>query len=182
MSNLTFNLSKVLILCFPNWSTNIIDAMYFMGNSPIQAVHFCKDLGVNVSSDLSWSQHHNNIISRAYRQLSLVHCTFSMTASVKKKLLCLSLVKSQLTYCLQLWRQLFIKNIAALETIQRRATKYILTDYSSNYKARLATLGMLPLIVLLWISWHMLLGTVHVSCLKKSNSHFPGLHCVTFSS
>ena len=61
-------------------------------------------------------------------------------------MLCLSLVRLQLTYsCSQLWRSHFIKDMTALEKVQDRATKTILNDYFSNYKARLATLGMFPL-------------------------------------
>ncbi len=36
-----------------------------------------------------------------------------------------------------------------LETIQRRATKFILNDYSSDYKSRLTKLNMLPLMMTL---------------------------------
>ena len=87
------------------------------------------------------------IISKAYRQLGLIRRTFSIYVSVKaKKLLYLSLVRSQLTYCSQLWTpQFIIKDIVALEKVRRRVTKYILNDYSSNYKARLETIGLLPL-------------------------------------
>jgi len=38
-----------------------------------------------------------------------------------------------------------MKDIMSLERVQRRATKFILNDYSSNYKYRLVKLGMLPL-------------------------------------
>ena len=52
------------------------------------------------SSDLSWSQHYSVITSRAYCQLGLICCCFSSYIAVKaKKLLYLSIVQSQLTYC-----------------------------------------------------------------------------------
>ena len=35
--------------------------------------------------------------------------------------------------------------IDTLERVQRRAIKFILSDYTSNYKTRLMYLGMLPL-------------------------------------
>jgi len=38
-----------------------------------------------------------------------------------------------------------IKDIFILERVQRRATKYILSNYSSSYKTRLAQLNLLPL-------------------------------------
>ena len=57
----------------------------------------------------------------------------------------ITLVQSHLTYCSQLWRPRFLKDIAHLERIQRKSTKYILGDYASNYKERLTTLNLLPL-------------------------------------
>ena len=39
----------------------------------------------------------------------------------------------------------FPRTIDSLERVQRRATKFILSDYTSNYKTRLMQLGMLPL-------------------------------------
>ena len=60
-------------------------------------------------------------------------------------MLYLSLVRSHLTYCCQLWRLHFLKDIANLEHIQRRATKHILNKYTTNYKDRLIALKLLPL-------------------------------------
>ena len=38
-----------------------------------------------------------------------------------------------------------MKDIMSLECMQWRATRFILNDYSSNYKYHLVKLGMLPL-------------------------------------
>ena len=54
----------------------------------------------------------------------------------------LTLDRSQLLYCSQVWRPTLI---VLLEKIQRRAAKYILADYDSNYKSIIA-LDLLPLI------------------------------------
>ena len=40
---------------------------------------------------------------------------------------------------------ILVEDIALLERVQRRVTKFILSDYTSNYKDRLIQLGMLPL-------------------------------------
>ena len=59
--------------------------------------------------------------------------------SVKKRLH-LSVICSKLLYCSQFWRPHLKKDIMLLERVQRGATKYILGNYTSNYKDRLLSL------------------------------------------
>ena len=104
-----------------------------------------RDLGIIMSHDLSWKNHHDFILSKAYRFLGLLRRTFStVDCNQAKKILYLSLVRSQLMYCSPIWRPQFLKDIQRFENIQRRATKFITNDYSSSYKSRLVSLHMLP--------------------------------------
>ena len=61
----------------------------------------------------------------------------------------ISLVRSQLLYGSQIWRPLHLKDTNPIESVQRRATKYILNDYISDYRSRLVKLNLLPLTMLL---------------------------------
>ena len=178
-SKLSFNLSKTLMLHFTNRSTNIIDATYSLDGSLIQSVTSCKDLSVTVSSDLSWTQHYNNITAKAYHQLGLIRRTFNSSISVNAmKLLYISLVRSQLTYCSQIWRPQLIRDIKALEKVQRRATKFVLNDFTSDYKTRLTRLGLLPLMYY----FEYLDITFLLTCLKEPDSNFPIFNYIKFSS
>ena len=47
-------------------------------------------------------------------------------------------------YCSPIWRPNLIYDITALERVQIRATKYVLNDFSSDYKFRLISLQILP--------------------------------------
>ena len=45
--------------------------------------------------------------------------------------------------------QIIILGLSSIESVQRRATKYILNDYISDYRSRLVKLNLLPLTMLL---------------------------------
>ena len=108
-----------------------------------------KDLGLVLSEDLSWNKHYTFIIARAYKILGLIRRTFSSSHHPPTVLkLYISLVRSQLMYCTQLWRPYLLKDIDNIERIQRRATKFILRDYASGYRSRLIKLKLLPLMYL----------------------------------
>uniref|UniRef100_A0A1X7TL42 Uncharacterized protein n=1 Tax=Amphimedon queenslandica TaxID=400682 RepID=A0A1X7TL42_AMPQE len=56
-----------------------------------------------------------------------------------------ALVLPILNYCSPVWRPSLIRDIISLERLQRRATKYILFDFQMDYKSRLETLELVPL-------------------------------------
>ena len=64
-----------------------------------------------------------------------------------RKLLYITLVRSQLEYTSNLWSPYTIKERALIENVQRRATKLILNHYDRDisYKDRLLKLHLLPL-------------------------------------
>ena len=68
-------------------------------------------------------------------------------------ILYISLVRSQLLYCSPLWRPYLISDIGQLESVQRRATRYISKCSShNNYKERLTDINLLPLMMIYEIS------------------------------
>ena len=118
---------------------------YYISGTTITHTNTYKDLGLVISENLSWTDHYDNIIARAYKILGLIRRTFSIFHYPSAKIkLYTSLVRSQLTYCTQLWRPYLIKDILNIERVQRRATKFILNDYDSDYKSRLLQLKLLP--------------------------------------
>ena len=115
---------------------------YQIGNMEVKSTTSHRDLGINVTNSFSWSDHCNTILcQKAYRSLHLLRRTISGT----KRRLYVSLVRSNLTYCSQLWRPYLLKDIQKIERVQRRATKYILNNYENDYKQRLIKLHLLPI-------------------------------------
>ena len=139
----------------------------------------CKDLGVITSSDLSWKNHYNYIMSKAYRMLGLLRRVFSSVTCVSsKRLLYLSLVRSHLMFCSPLWRPQFIADIKQLESVQRRATRFIVNNRHLSYKERLTNLSLLPLMMQFEVTDILFF----VKNIKNQNSCFPISDYITPSS
>ena len=150
---------------------------YTINGNPIKCLAQHKDLGVTFTSDFSRSAHYNNICTKAYQTLGLIRRTFQVNSAEAKKRLYLALVRSQLLYCSQLLRPQLIRDITALERIQRRATKYILNDYTSSYKLRLEQLHLLPLM------YHYKLQDILflIKSLKSPTDNFNIYNYITFA-
>ena len=142
---MNFNQSKCAALRIPSIG---LPPVYLLNGYSIPTTNLFKDLGVLLSGDLSRSAHINMIVTKAYKMLGLIRRCFSHTASVPvRRLLYTSLVRSHLIkfYCSVIWRPYLRRDIIVLEKLQRRVTKFILNDYTSDYKTRLSSLELLPL-------------------------------------
>ena len=115
------------------------------------------DLGVMLTPDLKWRDRYVSIMTKS-KVLGLLRRVFSSVyCPWAKKVLYVSLIRSKLLYCSPIWRPHLLTDIKALEDVQRRATKYILNNYDSNYRLRLLDLKLLPLMMVLEINDILLL-------------------------
>ena len=104
----------------------------------ISAQEIHRDLGIIMSTYLSWREHMKNILSRAYKLSILfdIHLALVTVLKPRRLILYLSLVHSQLTYCSQIWYPHLLKDIIILEKVQHHVTKYILSDFTSDYRSQ----------------------------------------------
>ena len=77
----SFNPNKCIHICI---NPKIIQS-YFLGDNIIPTRLIQNDLGVAICDNLHWSEHHNNILSKAYKMLGLVRCTFCPNVSTMTK-------------------------------------------------------------------------------------------------
>ena len=90
--NLFFNESKCSLVRFGPMSSS--SHVYSINSYEIQSDSQHKDLGVIVSSNLSWSNHIHYITTKAYKILGLLRRSFrNCSPLLSKKLLYISLVK-----------------------------------------------------------------------------------------
>jgi hypothetical protein len=104
-----------------------------------------KDLGVIVSSDLSWSPHVSTIASRARSVASWVLSAFLTRDRVTMLTLYKSLVRSHLEYCCPLWNPNKLGDIQLLEGVQRTFTSKISGVKHLDYWSRLKALNLMSL-------------------------------------
>ena len=104
-----------------------------------------RDLGINISSDLSWTPH-INIICDAARQLTAwILSVFSDRSETVMITLYQSLIRSKLEFCSPLWSPSKISDIQTLEGVQRHFTSRITGLSNLNYHERLNKLNLMSL-------------------------------------
>ena len=120
---------------------------YTLDGQPLKQVAHISDLGITVSSDLSWSRHIEITAAKANKTLGLIKriCRDIHDPTTRRFLYC-SLVKPKLEYASNVWSPNTIKYRSIIENVQRRATKFIL-NYPKDmpYPERLVETNLLPL-------------------------------------
>ena len=121
-SDLPFNPRSLSITC----KTNPVVTTYKMKGEPLEITKSERDLGVCMSTDLTWNNQVVEQSSRANKLLGYIrrNAQFIQNTSVRRALY-LTLVRPHLGYATQVWSPQSINRIARLEKVQRRA-KFIL--------------------------------------------------------
>ena len=144
---LKFNASKCKTISFTRSRHRINNQYYIHGISLEKVSSFC-DLGIMVNSSLNWNDHVNSITNKASQRLGIVKRTIGFSASEEVKKACIkTFVLPLLEYGTQLWGNCNFKSASRVEQVQRRASRYILNEYNSDYdyRTRLIKCDMLPL-------------------------------------
>ena len=145
--NIRFNTSKCKVLTVTRKKTPIASD-YNLDCTALTRVSEEKDLGVIITTTLSWDSHIHTITAKANKLLGLLKQTCPLLTGVSvRRSLYLSLVKSQLCYANQVWWPAYVTLNAQVEQVQRRASRWILRKRrdESSHKERLTLLDLLPL-------------------------------------
>ena len=103
----------------------------FMHNQELESTDTAKYLGVNISKDLSWNTHINNITASANRTLGFVKRNVQTKNKDIRTLAYNSLVHPQAEYGSAVWSPYTKENKDKIEMVQRRAARWVSNDYSS---------------------------------------------------
>ena len=178
-NHIFFKTSKCNSIRFKPNSGALDEDPYRIDNCEVSKKVSHRDLGIIFSANMSWSCHYEHIVSKAYRALGLLRHSFKCSNSITtKKALYLYIVRSYLLYCSPLWRPHQVQHVMLLERVQRRASKFILNDYSIDYKSRLIKLNLLPLMYIYELTDILFF----IKSIKTSNNSFDITEFISFSS
>ena len=147
-SDLMFNQSKCKVQTISRKRKPIM-ASYSMGNTQLDHCFQERDLGVWISSDLSWKKQVESQSTKANQILGYVkRTTKNLKSLTTRRTIYLTIVRAHLGYATQVWAPQTVEQIRKIERVQRRATKYILhLPFNSDvsYKDRLIQCNLIPL-------------------------------------
>ena len=151
-NKMIFHPSKCKALAVSNGHRPDVDFIYTISDRVIEYSNFEKDLGIHVNGKLNWTEHSEILYSRANQRLGLLKrtCSFVRNTS-KRRALYLSQVRSQFEHCPIVWRPSSKSILEKLETIQKRALKWVIDDaYVSftnicNYYKKCKEYDLLPM-------------------------------------
>ena len=145
--HLNFNESKCSVLKVSR-KRNMVQYPYRLNDSPLRLVNNVNDLGIQVTSTLDWNDHVYKICKKANKMLGLLRrCTLAFQKLETRRLLYITIVRTNFSYARQLWSPQKVELIQEMEKVQRRASKFILNlNYLSEitYKERLLSVRILP--------------------------------------
>ena len=119
---------------------------YSLDSTSLKVVSSVKDLGVMVTKDLTWSNHVRYVTAKANRMLGFIrrNCAGIINKDALK-LLYISLVRSHLFHCSQVWAPQTLMLMMEVEKAQRHASRFICKNHELSYKDRLTSLNLLPI-------------------------------------
>lgn len=123
--------------------TNSSHFSYRLSDTGLEEVKYYKYLGVYITSSLSWSLQCEEVKRKANKILCVLQRNLSSCDRAIKSRAYASLVRPIAEYASVAWSPHTAKDVSAIESIQRRAARFVFNDYSrySSVSAMLADLN-----------------------------------------
>ena len=147
---------------------------YQLHGKTLQTTRNAKYLGLNISDDLSWSKHINQITVKGNNTLKFIKSNIQTSNSKIKETAYKTYVGPLLEYSSSVWDPWQKKYIHQLEMVQHRAVRYILNDYifTSSVTEMLDKIGPPTLENRRKIASLVMLFKIHTSQVRISLPHY----------
>ena len=139
-NKMKFHPSKTKVLMVSRFNPPFIDILpfvqffYTLGNTILDYVDSEKDLGITMNKTLNFTDHACTLYNLANQRFGLLKRTCHFVHnSDKKRILYLTMVRSIFQHCPVVWRPSSSSVIKKIESIQKRAIKWINHDYTHSY-------------------------------------------------
>ena len=127
--DMEFNPSKCTVIQVTR-SKKLIPSVYTLHGHILETVSSAKYLGVNLTNDLNWSNHVQQVSSSANRSLGFLKRNIRSKNPGIRQTAYKALVRPVLEYSSPVWSPHTQQNINKLEMTQRRAARWVHNDYS----------------------------------------------------
>ena len=113
-----------------------VTSHYHLGNNLLAYADSEKDLGILINKKLNFNEHCEQILSKANQKYGLLRrtCNF-VNDTQRKRILYLTLVRSQFEHCSQIWNPQSETMLAKFEAIQKKCIKWILSEEELSYRS-----------------------------------------------
>ncbi|XP_072048265.1 uncharacterized protein [Amphiura filiformis] len=123
-----FNPSKCEVITISN-KRNCISFPYTIHNETLKKTDCAKYLGVNITSNLSWSTHVDKICKKANSTQAFLQRNIRSCPQKIKARCYTTLVRPLLEFSSAAWAPHHKSDINKLESVQRRVARFVMRDY-----------------------------------------------------
>ena len=132
-NSLKANPEKFQSMLISSHSCDADGLMIPVGNTIISSMERMKVLGITIDDKLNFSEHISNVCIKAGRQLNVLQRLKRVLDYKSRMAIYNSFVMSNFNYCPIVWMFTSKKSLEKIENIQKRALRFVLNDYQSNY-------------------------------------------------
>ncbi len=133
-NKMKFHFDKCKVLSISRSQPPLSPFIYNLGTVPLKYTDCEKDLGVDITPKLLWNSQCDRIYSKACQQLGIVKRNGHIVVDIKcRRALYLTLVRSQFENCSIVWRPTTKSLCNKLESLQKRAIKWIFSEENRSY-------------------------------------------------
>ena len=138
---------KFQAIIFDKKKSNLTNIPLTIDNQTIKSVPSVELLGIHLDDKLNFNLHISNICGLAAKQLNALIRLKSYLNFNAKRVLINSYIISNFNYCPLVWIFSTAKSLNKIESLQKRALRFLYNDYSISYEGLLEKAGKVKMIV-----------------------------------